>query len=233
MNVMTRLGLLLAASIFAAAGCAGHDDGTSEAAPTKPEAEPPVEELPPEPPAVPASEKITVAVASVMLQDDCPDAGPAAARPSVAPARRRTQVQDSRGVTAPSVVRQKRGNLVAASCTQSMIHLSIDSDAEDALPFSVRAVRLKQSGKEDILAELTARNPEIFDEQYRPWDATIAAGASHKVFYRLGATDWGQVEAKLRRGGFFVVEIDVDIDGEVRTLVSSPVPRDEPHNIVT
>ena len=64
---------------------------------------------------------------------------------------------------------------------------------------------------------------------YEAWDQSIPAGASLKVGYALGAPDWGKIDKVLGDswGSLYVVELEVEIDGEFRRIVSPKIPRDE------
>lgn len=230
MNAMKALGLALGISLLGlAVGCAGHEDGkTGKPSPTTPAVATAPPELEPE--LRPAADWIQVAVASVQLQDDCPAppaSPPAAAEPSM-------QQKDE---DVPPGVAERRVPGFAPHCVQSMVQISIESEAEDAVPFSVREVRLKKAGEQAVLGTMEARDPKIWDDsKYAAWDQSIASDTSIKVAYALGDPDWGKVGKALGGstwGPMYVVEIDVEIDGKVRTIVSPQIPRDEPENIVT
>lgn len=232
--------LLIASTLAVTAGCAGHDDGKGKTPPTGPE----VATAPPEDPvpeAPPASEKVQVAVTSVQLQDDCPSpkaAVPAAGAPAE-PARMEKgamQQKDAAGdVADEDIGSAARG--FAPSCIQSRVQFSIESESDEALAFSVKAVRLKKAEGGDVVGSMNTREPTVWEEsKYTPWDQSVAAGASLKVGYALGAPDWAKVEKALGEstwGPMYVVEFDVEIDGDMRTIVSPVTPRDEPENIVT
>ncbi len=240
MEVMKVLAPVLIASILVVtAGCAGHDDGKGKTPPIGPE----VATAPPEDP-IPeaaASENVQVAVTSVQLQDDCPPpkAAVPAAGAAAEPARMEKaamQHQDAAGdVADEDIGSAARG--FAPSCIQSRVQFSIESESDEVLAFSVKAVRLKKAEGGDVVGSMTTREPTVWENSsYTPWDQSVAAGASLKVGYALGAPDWAKVEKALGQstwGPMYVVEFDVEIDGDARTIVSPVTPRDEPENIVT
>jgi hypothetical protein len=235
MKVMKLLGpVLIASTLAVTAGCAGHDDGKGKTPPTGPEvATAPPEE--PEPEAPPASAKVQVAVTSVQLQDDCPSPKAPSAGAAAEPMRMEKaamQQEDAAGDVADEDV-----GLGLRGCIQSRVQFSIESESDQALAFSVKAVRLKKAEGDDVFGTMNTREPTVWeDSKYQPWDQSIAAGASLKVGYAIGAPDWGKVEKALGEstwGPMYVVEFEVEIDGDTRTLVSPQVPRDEPENIVT
>ena len=229
--------LLIASTLAVTAGCAGHDDGKGKAPPTGPE----VATAPPEDPIAEApSSKVQIAVTSVQLQDDCPSpkAAPAAGAPAEPMHMEKAEMQqeDAPGdVADEDIGSAARG--FAPSCIQSRVQFSIESESDEALGFSVKAIRLKQAEGGALLGTMTAREPTVWeDSKYTPWDQSVAAGASLKVGYALGEPDWAKVGKTLGQstwGPMYVIEFDVEIDGDIRTIVSPQVPRDEPENIVT
>ncbi len=227
MDTMTLRGPVLALWMLAlASGCAGHEEKEGKApvpVSTTPPVEP-VEPLEPEPPAV----NVKVSVASVQLQEDCP---------SAAPQKPAMQEKRAAGDAAAGAVMDSSERGFAAMCTQSRVQLSIESDDEQTHSFAIRAVRLKKAEGADVLGTMSAREPTLWeDSKYKPWDESVAAGASMKVGYALGDPDWAKVEKALGGsswGPMYIVEIDVEIDGRMQTVVSPKVPRDEPINVVT
>jgi len=237
MDAMTLRGPLLALSILGlASGCAGHDDKEGNA-PTPATTTPPSE---PGPGPEPATVDVKVSVASVQLQDDCPSAKPAKpvapAEPEASASKPAMQQKAVPGDVARGASAEMAKGF-APMCTQSRVQLSIESDSDAAQAFAVVAVRLKKADGGDLLSTMSPREPTLWeDSKYNPWDESIAAGASIKVGYALGDPDWGKVGKAL--GGdtwapMYIVEIDVEIGGQVQTVASPKVPRDEPENIVT
>lgn len=233
MEFMKSLGPVLIASTLAlVVGCAGHDDGKGKAPPTGPEvATAPPEE--PQPPPPPESSKVQVAVASVQLQDDCPSLNRAGSVPAAQAMEPAMQQEDAPG----DVADEDAPSRFAPSCIQSRVQFSLESESDEALSFAVKAVRLKRAEGKDSVGSMSTREPMVWDaSKYVPWDQSVAAGASLKVGYALGAPDWGKVEEALEEstwGPMYVLEFDVEVDGDVRTIVSPQIPRDEPENIVT
>jgi len=234
MAVMKLLGSVLGVSVLAlGVGCAGHDDGKEgKVPPTGPE----VATAPPEDPKPEsAAASVQVAVASVQLQDDCPS--PKKAQAEDEPMQPKSEKPSMAMPDEPmgDVADSERG--FAPMCVQSRVQLSIESEVDAAVGFAIREVRLKQADGGKVVGTMGAREPKIWDEsKYSTWDESIPANVSVKVGYALGDPGWSRVEKALGSsswGPLFVVEIDVEIDGEVRTIVSPKVPRDEPENIVT
>ncbi len=173
-------------------------------------------------------------MASVQLQDDCPPPKRETPAASMRPRSRAEPAAQHKGqnVAAPGVVRGRR-----RACTQSRVQLSIESDDDQAQSLAIRAVRLKKADGGQLLGTMTTRDPTLWrGSKYEPWDETIAPGASIKVGYALGDPGWAAVATALGSetwATMYIVELDVEIDGRMQTVVSPKVPRDEPENIVT
>ncbi|MCR9166294.1 MAG: hypothetical protein ACE37F_00040 [Nannocystaceae bacterium] len=230
---MKLLGVALIVSTLAVtAGCAGHEEGKGKSPPNGPEVATATPEEP-QPQTPPSSAKVQIAVSSVQLQDDCPSPKSASASPVPVGIEEPGMQQKAQMGDAPA----HGARAFAPSCVQSRVQFSIESESDQAHAFAVKAVRLKKAEGGEVVGTMTTREPTVWEEsKYNPWDQKVAAGASLRVGYALGAPDWGKVEKALGQstwGPMYVVEFDVEIGGEVRTLVSPQAPRDEPENIVT
>lgn len=227
-----------------ASGCAGYDEGGGKTpeeveATAKPE-EPKPEEPKPEEPS--AADLVEVSVASVQLQDDCAPRAPAQApaKPSASMSKERSMQQPDEPAgnmeIAPGAS-AKRGAGFAPSCIQSRVQFAIASGAKETMSFSVKAVRIKKADDGKVVGEMSTREPQIWAEsKYDAWDQSVQAGADIKVGYALGGPDWSAVSKAVGGdawGPMYVLEFDVEIDGELKTIASPKVPRDEPQNIVT
>ncbi len=240
MKTMLRESMVGLLVLGLASGCAGYDEGggksPEEVEEPKPEKPKPEDPKPEEPS---AADLVEVSVASVQLQDDCaPAQAPAKPVKSMSAERSMQQPDEPAGdmefVPGASA---KRGPGFAPSCIQSRVQFAIASSAKEDLTFSVKAVRLKKADDGKALGQMTTRQPQIWAEsRYDVWDQSVEAGADIKVGYALGGPDWGAVSKAAGGdtwGAMYVVEFDVEIDGQVRTIASPKVPRDEPENIVT
>jgi hypothetical protein len=99
----------------------------------------------------------------------------------------------------------------------------------------IEAVRILSAGKP--VGELKTRKPMIWtDSAYQPWDQTVAPGAPTKASYKLSMPSWSEVEKAIGEssyGHMFTLELDIAVDGEIRTVSSPEFPREQPHVIVT
>lgn len=210
---MPRAHLAVLLSSLLCGACASHEDrreGKSEP--------------PPPTPTHNVADDLTVSVASVQLQNDCPPPQAAAKREAAMEPPADEALGDSdRGFEPP--------------CVQSRLQLAIASKAKDTVAFSVRTVRLKKADGGDVLGTMQVREPMRWqDNGFEPWDQQVAAEASLKVGYALGDPDWRAVEKALGGsswGRLYVIEVEVEVAGVVRTVVSPKVPRDEPEIMVT
>ncbi len=191
------------------------DPVPSHYAPPPPEAiEPPTADDPrPTPPGD------RVAIASVMLFDDCPD--PAAP-------------------DGPSHESARPGEQnVRAACHPSMVQMAARSDRSGLL--RIEAVRVLDPASKRVVGSSTLREPSHWrptDQTYAPWDQRVTAGTDHRVSYKLGRLDFSQANQPglpyiNTYFGPFILEIDVTIDGRRQTIRSPEFGRDEPDEVVT
>lgn len=236
---------LLSLTIFLSVGCASHegidnDKGGNEPGKTEPEK--------PEPP---AKKVAAVSIASVSMIEDCPQFDPkpdeAPAKPApgaMAPAqipnelrgRQAVPADEAMGDVDPSVQgRFAPGSI--DSCTQSTLQLAFSADGEDPGKFSIRSLTVIDPKTDKPVGTVDARLPTRWhDSQYGPWDETVPAGQASQASYKISVPSWPEVEKKIGTGSFghnFVLEAQVEIDGQVQTIRSSQFPREEPHVVVT
>jgi hypothetical protein len=217
-------------------------DGSSEA--KKQEHAPPAEtamppEIGPPPPLEVTKVTTTISVASVQMIQDCPDPEPepseaAAAAERAAPAR-----APSSGARAqpyrPGDEDVGGGRGFRQPCDQSTVQLALETDNEGPVAIEIKAVRISFEGKP--VGELNARTPMVWTESaYQPWDQLVAPNTPTKASYKLSLPNWSKVEEAIggsSYGPMFTLELDITVDGELRTVSSPEVPREMPHVIVT
>ncbi len=144
---------------------------------------------------------IGASLASVTLANDCPNA-PKVSADFVA------------GACAPD------SNCFL--CRQSSMQLAFTSSPTSptrAAKVEIRAVRLLDGETKRVLQTLTAREPQKWaDEKYVAWDQIVPASGELKASYKLSAPSFSyDTDARL---GYrkYIVEVDVAIDEEIRTL---------------
>lgn len=107
-------------------------------------------------------------------------------------------------------------------CRQSSMQLAFGSLATHPANIEIRAVRLIDPSSKKVLQTLTSREPQQWSaDKYLAWDELLAPGATVKATYKLSAPTF-YYPAALTDGRSayqpYRVEVDVAIDGEVRTL---------------
>ncbi len=237
---MLRRLLLAGIAATLATACAPHDDGESNEPeaprvdPDKPEPEQP------EPP----KEMATVTIASVQMVQDCPDPPDAPAQPTnEKPAASSQAVPMSPALGDESPARAARGASADGSapfrqpCTQSAMQLSFTGQGPEAAKVAIRGIRVLTSTGER-LGTVQARKPTAWrDGGYQAWDEMLPADSDLKASYKLSVPNWSEVEAKLGdRNPFstmFMLEVDVEIGGQMQTVRSPEFVREQPHVIVT
>jgi hypothetical protein len=146
---------------------------------------------------------INMSISSISLADDCgaPEASARFAAGDCAPP------QDGFG---------------CGLCQQSTLQLSIASTASGPARMEIRAIRLYDQATGVPLGALFSREPQVFAPNgYLPWDQNIGAGATLQVSYKLSAPNWTQLgggDPYRTYNMTFTVEVDVAVEGEVRTL---------------
>lgn len=160
-----------------------------------------------------------MAIGSVQLLDDCPDAPEQAAE-----AERSARAEDA------------KSSGYAPRCEQSTVQLAVRSDRGGRI--GVEAVRVLDGARQRLAGSSTLRQPtrwSVAEGRYLQWDGVVAAGAAEqRVSYKLGALDLAQAQAQALAGpdfnsysGPFMLEIDVSIDGRRQTIRSPMFQRRE------
>lgn len=222
--------LLAALVVLPLSGCASHE-GPNSTIYTQPDA--------------PHAE-VTVAVASVQLVQDCPDPPAPVAADAPAPAV-------AADAPAPAIMQKptadashaKRGAEASGGwsppCTQSTLQLSLRNTGAVAGKLQLRRVRLLDAASQREVGTLSARRPGLWSADggaYRPWDETVADGATLQVTYALGDPAWAEVQQRLKPDANiyanpFVLEIEVSVDGRNQTVRSPEFVRQEVFVVVT
>lgn len=236
-----RTSLITFVTFLLASGCASHEDpdGTSP--------KPPVERADsgetskPKPKPVP----VEVAVSSVYFSENCPEPKPA---PSPAPAAKRAPPEKpSAGAPAEPMPRAEgdvsdepagdHDGRWVPGCSQSTMQLSLNSKAPGPLDIKIAEVRVRSTDGKHKLGSVQARIPMFWDAAaaFKPWDEKLPPGEL-KATYRLGADDWNKLVNEMdsgSKGSTFVLEVDVRIGDEVKTVLSPEFARAIPEEIVT
>lgn len=107
-------------------------------------------------------------------------------------------------------------------CRQSSMQLSFGSSSPTAAKIEIRAVRMMDSKTHKLLQTLTSREPQQWSaDKYLAWDEILPAGAGLKATYKLSAPTYNYPVADSdARFGYstYSIEVDVAIDGDMRTL---------------
>jgi hypothetical protein len=103
-------------------------------------------------------------------------------------------------------------------CRQSSMQLAFGNTGVDAARIEIKEVRLLNANTGAVLERLSHREPTHWVvEQYVPWDEKLAPGEL-KASYKLSAPTYSYGTARLAWDQRFKVEVDVAVDGTVRTL---------------
>lgn len=232
-----RANVLALALLMAA--CAAWETTSPSYAPPPVDAPTPSHPAPDQPPALeePPAQPVStaqVAIASVQLLEDCPDPAP---EPAADPAAGATRSQASEQER--SSQRKGPGGSYRRMCSQSMVQLSVRSDGVG--PFKILAVRVLAATSKQVAGTAKLRGPMAWTDasgSYGPWDERTVAGAEVKVSYKLSDPDFTGSEKLVgdsfnTYSGPFMLELDVSIDGERRTIRSPEFIREPPEVMVT
>ncbi|MBL4634269.1 MAG: hypothetical protein JKY56_10365 [Kofleriaceae bacterium] len=170
--------------------------------------------------------KLEAAIASVQLQEDCPDAPPPDALAT--PATVTPPPADAPAESTPAGLHAGT-NVPPIPCVQSRIQITFTSDASQ--PVSISAIRLlSDDGK--VLSAIKYRGPSIWREnRYTPWDEVVGVGKNTQASYKIAPPAWGVVETALGKGSYntrFVVEVDINFQGKTKTIRSNSFVRTHP-----
>ena len=151
----------------------------------------------------PCGGHVTAALSSVTLASDCRAKSGAGAA-------------DIAGACAPN------SEACQAYCRQSSMQLQFASTALTASKIEIRAVRLIDPVTNKVIETLSHREPQQWSgDKYVDWNQSLSANSTIKATYKLSAS--GQISgysSDARYGGAskYRVEVDVAVDGELRTL---------------
>jgi hypothetical protein len=248
-----QLRLALALALLLPSACASHEDGSRPTSPTKtvettpePEPEPQPQPQPqpqPEPEPEPQPSSAKASIASVQMNQDCPDPAPTVAPAAAVPASTRASDEPPPPPAKEMAAkRAARGSSMSGKgprqrCTQSTMQLAFSVGREAPARVVIERVRMLDAEGSSELATIAARRPMAWvDGTYREWDEAVPAGSEVKASYSLRVPDWTDVETKIggpSYGHMFVLEVELTIDGEQKTLRSPAFTRERPHVIVT
>lgn len=218
MNPRTLLTITLAAILGA---CSAQDDGKSTAPTTQ------AQKPAPQPEETAPATTTQVAIASVQMQEDCPDPKPAS--PPV-PAKQALPARPSSMAPSDSAAGYVQ------PCVQSTLQLSFTGQGDSASAVSIKELRLL-SADEKALGTIETRLPtQWHDNGYQPWDQQLEPKTDLKAAYKISPPDWSAVEALLggtSYGAMFVLELVVEIDGVSQTVRSAQFVRQQPVAIPT
>lgn len=207
--------------VLLVSACAAHDGPTTRGNPPAPIAEPtPADSTPADP--TPATTTITIAVASVQLEQDCPDPPTPAAAPEVEGSI--TEEQQRRNLAGEEAKRSADSRM---ACAQSTVQLALANTGARPGTLRILRVRLLDAAHKRELSPLRARTPTRWSERdgYLPWDEQVPANTSLQVSYKLGDPDWAQVQRILGASArvdtqAYIVELDVAVDEREQTVRS-------------
>ena len=162
----------------------------------------------------PCGGSVVVSVSAITLGDDC-GSGSAALR--------------EEGDCAPSA----HGGC-GFTCRQSSVQLDIVSTAHTVSNFEVRAVRLYNKSTGVLVDTLSASDAKQWvNNQYAPWNQQISPASAVKATYKLSTPNYygGTSSGAAPDGRFglsttYTTQVDVAIDGEVRTLAGPEAHRE-------
>ena len=137
------------------------------------------------PPTIAAASAVVIAVASITLADDCPNASKTAAIEAAPKAKMKADIDS------PSTSGKSWVNRASIACVQTAVQLDLRSSATAATTIALRKVELiDATGK--VLGELAPRAPDRWTDEgsYVAWDQALAAGATLKASWPLSSPDW-------------------------------------------
>ena len=105
------------------------------------------------------------------------------------------------------------------------MQLQLSSTAVTAAKIEIRAVRLIDPATGKVLEQLTHREPQQWSgDQYVDWSEVLSPRATLKATYKLSAAQqisgyYSDASSRLSGpGSKYRVEVDIAVDGELRTL---------------
>ena len=104
-------------------------------------------------------------------------------------------------------------------CTQTSMQLSFVSHELMAATVEIKAVRLIDPVNGKVLSNLAWRDPQSWSvEKYVAWDQQLAPSVELKATYKLSAPTYGDQSGARLYEKTYKVEVDLEIDGQLRTL---------------
>jgi hypothetical protein len=220
--------------VLLGAACTPLDPPTVREPAELPDATPPADDGPTRPDATP---RVAAAVASVGLEQDCPDP-PRAQGVSPTQLGAIEPAKPTRGDSLDASEQEgERRSASRRACNQAAVQMSLEHTGGDTARIHIASIGLRDLQADAIVATVASRGPTVWgpDATYVEWDERIAAGAKLQVGYRLTPPNWGDVEAKL--GGAssqardFALEVTLEVDGKPMTVRSPAFRRAAPERI--
>ncbi len=161
----------------------------------------------------PPEEDVDVTVSTVTLGDQCSTT--------------------TSGVQAFDCAPQFVGGGCASICRASSVQLDLASFAHHDVAFTVVEVRLIDPNTGRVVARLAASGPTTWSgSQYSAWNEVLSSRNNVKAKYTLTAPDWITIEGngaqRLSGSQKFKTEVDVRIDGRLRTVLGPEAFREPP-----
>ncbi len=104
-------------------------------------------------------------------------------------------------------------------CRQTSMQLAFGSSATHDVKIDIKEVRLLEPSTRKLLDTLTSREPRRWSgESYQAWDEIILSNQGVKASYKLSAPGYHWASDARYRLQTYIVEVDVLVDGELRTL---------------
>lgn len=220
------------------------DDGTVVDTKTTPDGKPnpkpdprtdPKPEPKPEPKPDPVAATVEIAIASVQLDQDCPDpatASPEQAPADEAPASPATMVAPKRSMAPGAAMPARPGESMGRrACPQSTMVVELTSRAAAEAKVEIVAIALRDVQSNATVGDVVARAPTKFEGSgYVAWNERIAAGAKLNASYKLRPPSWSNVATALgggvdTRDRPFELEVTFAIDGKPQTVRSTEFRR--------
>ena len=150
----------------------------------------------------PCGGHVVASLSSVTLAQDCPAAAGA----------------PRQGDFAEGICAESSG--CGSLCRQSSMQLAFVSTASAASQIKIVAVRLIDPTTGAVLETLTSRDPQAWSvDKYISWNEILAPNGDLKVTYKLSAPSYSSFSSSRSYAMVYRVEVDVSVDGDVRTLV--------------
>jgi hypothetical protein len=174
---------------------------------------------------------VKVAIASVVLDEDC---RPPAPPETVAPAQREPPRDVPAAPATPPMPEPSAPGVVAPgpsevpSCNQSVLQVSFDNPGPRAAGVSITSVRVIDPATDRSVAAVSAREPTAWSGAaiYKRWDQQLAPGKQTHASWFLSAPDWSAIQSAVGsavdvRTHAFELEVTFAIAGKA-TAVRSP-----------